>query len=487
MIKLKRTWCAVLLGLTSSISLAQFQIIPEPADVQLGQGKTKSLNVIGEKINSSLNNEAYIITLTPKGSLLEYATPAGKKFAEVSLAQLAAQLKNSPEGIPIAVIADQPQYPWRGMMIDVARHYLPLADLKLIADTMHYYKLNKLHLHLTDNQGWRLPVPAYPKLQTISSKRDEMEGNKIPTEGIYTKAELKELVKYCKARNIEIIPEIDVPGHNQALAAAYPEFFCDPEPGLKVRTTIGNSNNLICPSAKGVSEFYQHVFAEIRDIFPSPFVHLGGDEAPTDKWHKCPQCASWRKDNNLPNEAAQMAFFFDKMNTLLGKYGKKPLFWYENDASIYHPGYTVFTWRINSARKAVEHTKKANLNLILAPSEHCYFDFPQLPSHDKRGWMPVTTLEKTYQFDPTYGLPIDQRDHIKGVHCALWAEYLPTIDHVLYRAYPRAIALAEKAWSPKKVWSWENFQTKLHEHNTLFLNRFGHSLERTNTNEKPFK
>ena len=482
---------SILLGLSTAllaqVSLAQYQVIPEPANIKLSQSTTKKLNIIQEKKNAQLGPEAYKLTLTPKGSIIEYSTPVGRSFAIVTLEQLSDQLKTSPDGIPTSVISDQPTLPWRGMMIDVARHYMPMKDIKTLVDTMHFYKLNKLHIHLTDDQGWRLPIPGYPKLKTISSKREEMEGNKTPSEGMYTKEELKALVKYCADRGIEVIPEIDVPGHNQALAAAYPEFFCSPEPGLKVRTTAGVSKDLLCPQKTEGIKFMGAVFDELKDIFPSKIVHLGGDEAPTDKWQTCPLCKEARAKKNQKDCHDQMRDFFETMTQMLVKRGKEPQFWYEDNASIYKKGQTVFTWRMGKTPSTIKHTHDAGLKLILAPGEHCYFDYPQLPQHNNRGWMGRITLEQAYNLDPTYQLPKDQNDHIVGVHCTMWTEYLPTMDQVLYRAYPRAMALAEKGWTPKESWSWDKFQQKVQAHKPSFEKRFNHSLERTPDNEKPFK
>ena len=468
-------------------SADKYSIIPEPAKTELKQSSTKILKLLSDKATSSLGKDAYQLTVTPQGVHLSSGGREGRMYGLVTLQQLQDQLAANSDGIPCGVIRDRPLYPWRGLMVDPARHFLPADDLKKFVDLMAYYKFNKLHLHLTDNQGWRLPVPGYPKLKSISSRRAESFGDGIPHEGMYTKQELKDLVAYCAARGIEVIPEIDIPGHNEALAAAYPEFFCFPKPDLKVRTIAGNSKELVCPQKPEVWKFYAAVFKELKDIFPSKTVHLGGDEAPTELWKKCPLCREARARAGMKDEQEQMREFFAKMTSLLSKNGQTPQFWYEGNAGIYHPGETVYAWRQDQARQAIDRTKKAGLNLIMASNEYCYLDFPQIQGQNNWGWMKTTTLQKCYELDPAFGKPAPETGHIRGVHAPAWAEHLPDLNHVLYRVYPRAMALAEAGWSPMNVRSWDDFRRRVEDHRTFVLKRFNYDLERTRENEPPFR
>ena len=356
---------------------------------------------------------------------------------------------------------------------------------------MAYYKFNKLQLHLTDDQGWRLPVPGYPRLKSVASKRAESFGNGTPHEGMYTREELKELVAYCAERGIEVIPEIDLPGHNQALAAAYPEFFCFPDPGTKVRTTGGVSLHLVCPHKPEIWKFYSAVFDALKDIFPSKIVHLGGDEAPLEKtWEKCPLSVKYRQKKGMKDVHEELKEFEGKMASMLAARGKRPQLWYEKpwaEAGIYRKGDTVFTWRMGLTPSTITETKKQGLPLIIAAGEHCYLDYPQIPGQDNRGWMPTTTLEQSYKLDPAYGRPEKETDHIIGVQATMWAEQLPTLNHLLYRTYPRAMAIAEAGWTPMNVRSWDNFRRKVADHRAFVLKRFNYDLERTKENEPPFK
>ena len=465
----------------------KYSVIPEPEKTELQHNSTRTLKLLSDQEAPSLETDAYRLTVTPQGAHLASGGREGRIYGLATLRQLRDQLAEQPEGIPCGVITDEPRYPWRGLMVDPARHFIPVKDLEKFVDLMAYYKFNKLHLHLTDNQGWRLPVPGYPKLKSVASRRAESFGDGIPHEGMYTKQELKELVAYCAALGIEVIPEIDVPGHNQVLAAAYPEFFCFPKPDMNVRTTAGNSKELVCPQKPEVWKFYASVFNELKDIFPSGIVHLGGDEAPTEVWEKCPLCREARTKTGMKDEQEQMRAFFAKTTVLLAKNGQTPQFWYEGNAGIYHPGETVYAWRQDQALQSIEKTKKAGLNLIMASNEYCYLDFPQIQGQRNWGWMKTTTLQKCYELDPAFGKPEKEAGHIRGVHAPVWAERLPDLDHLLYRAYPRACAIAEAGWSPMSARSWENFRRKLADHRQFILKRFNYDMERTKENEPPFK
>ena len=479
--------CAIL----PSVAADKYSIIPEPGRTELKPQTTKTLKLLSDKAEASLGKDAYRLAVTPGGVHLASGGREGRLYGQATLRQLQDQLAAQPEGIPCGVIKDKPRYSWRGLMVDPARHFIPLADLKKFADLMAYYKFNKLQLHLTDDQGWRLPVPGYPRLKSVASKRAESFGNRTPHEGMYTREELKELVAYCAERGIEVIPEIDLPGHNQALAAAYPEFFCFPDPGTKVRTTGGVSLHLVCPHKPEIWKFYSAVFDALKDIFPSKIVHLGGDEAPLEKtWEKCPLSVKYRQKKGMKDVHEELKEFEGKMASMLAARGKRPQLWYEKpwaEAGIYRKGDTVFTWRMGLTPSTITETKKQGLPLIIAAGEHCYLDYPQIPGQDNRGWMPTTTLEQSYKLDPAYGRPEKETDHIIGVQATMWAEQLPTLNHLLYRTYPRAMAIAEAGWTPMNVRSWDNFRRKVADHRAFVLKRFNYDLERTKENEPPFK
>ena len=305
-------------------------------------------------------------------------------------------------------------------MIDPARYFWKVDDIKKFIDVIAAYKFNKLHIHLTDDDGWRFPVPGYPKLESIGSKRAGTAGDKIPHEGMYSKAELKDIVQYAANHHIEVIPEIDVPDHSQALIAAYPEMACFPNPNLKVRDHMGESDGLLCASKEQVWKFYRAAFDELKEIFPSPLVHLGGDEAATTQWDKCPSCMEQRKKENLKDHREQVGSFFTKMTKELETRGKKPLFWYEEYSSGYPEGSTVYTWRQGKTPATIKQTREKKLNLICSAGEFCYFNRSQVQGDVGAG--PLSPLENCVMQDPGYNLPLEDQKHIIGVEVTLWGE-----------------------------------------------------------------
>lgn len=464
-----------------------YLIIPEPAKVDVTAGATCATPKLLEKtLNKSLGKDAYKLTIKPAGITLEYGDKSGFFYGLQTLNQLKEQYPNAD--IPCGVIEDRPRFAWRSMMLDVARHFVPVADIRKFIDVMSFYKFNKLHLHLSDDQGWRVPIPAYPKLKSVASKRAETFSNKTPHEGMYTKEELKDLVRYAASKNIEIIPEIDVPGHNQALCSAYPEFLCFPDPGMKVRTDAGISHTLVCPGKPGVWKFYDAVFNELKDIFPSQYVHLGGDEAPEDNWMKCPKCEAFRKKvgitENDKKKAAQqeMVEFFTRLTAMLKNKGKKSIFWYE-PMGKYPEGTIVTTWRGGHTPQTVAKTSGSKTEVICAPNGTNYFDYPQLPGdwptgQPDTGWMPLNTIENAYSVDPGAGLSPEELKKVIGVECCLWSERMPTIERVFYQAYPRCLATVETGWSPMEARDLERFKKKVEFHKKLIQSKWGIPMDR---------
>lgn len=462
-----------------------YQVIPEPAVVKTSMGTCANPKILKKSADKSLGAEGYRLTIRPQGVDLAAGDKAGLFYAAGTLEQLKAQYKGSK--IPCGVIEDKPLFEWRSMMIDSARYFIPIADMKKFIDVMAFYKFNKLHIHLTDDQGWRLPIPSYPKLKSIASKRAETFNDKTPHEGMYTKEELKELVRYAAARHIEVIPEVDVPGHNQALCAAYPEFLCFPDPNMKVRTNAGISHTLVCPGNEDIWKFYDAVFNELKDIFPSQYVHLGGDEAPEDNWIKCDKCAVARKKMGI-NEAdkkvaaqKEMVAFFNKLTQMLKKKGKNSVFWYE-PMGKYPDGSVVTTWRGGHTPKTVAQTSGDKTAVVCAPNGQCYFDYPQVagdwPSgQPDTGWMPVNTLENAYKLDPGAGLSADEMKAVRGVECCLWSERLPNMDRIFYQAYPRCLATVEAGWSKPEVRGFDRFKEKVEFHKKLIESKWGIKLK----------
>ena len=351
--------CAIALLITP-MTLA-YDIIPAPSDVIYGDGLTTNLVAnfhMLPKRGKAYVKGSYTMDITKNGVMIVTYDPESRRNAMSTLAQLRDELRRNPQGIPVGKILDAPRYQWRGYMLDVSRHYMPIEDIKLIVDELAHYKFNRLHLHLTDDNGWRIEIPGYPRLKTHASHRPESYGNGIPEGGIYSRDELQNLVAYCKERAIEVIAEIDVPSHTQALALAYPEFFCETAhlDGLAPCTGIQKGvkkRYLVCPAKEPMYKFYDAVIKELVAIFPSKDIHLGGDEAPTTPWESCPSCAKQRKELSLTDAKQHMAYFLGRMAELVKANGREPLFWYELDDSLYREGETVFAWYAQCSDDAV--------------------------------------------------------------------------------------------------------------------------------------
>lgn len=472
--------CVGILGL--SLSAQSYDIIPAPLHVEEAQILTYKLNVLSTKKSDDpqLTENGYKITLSQKGVRVFYGGNQGRIYARATLAQLRDELKRKPEGIPTGVIIDKPHYEWRGFMIDLSRHYMPLKNLKKIVDELAYYKFNKLHLHLTDDQGWRFEVPDYPRLKSHGNRRKETNGDGVPHGGIYSRAQLQSLVKYCAERGIDVIPEVDIPSHNQALVAAYPAFCCQGKK-YEPRTRLSNGERvLVCPANKELAVFYKAVMKELALIFPYQHIHLGGDEAPTTQWDACPDCQAMRKERGQKNGKDQMRDFLADMATLVRDVERQPIFWYELNDELYREGETVMPWYANQTKKAIAAAKAKKLRLIITNSDFFYLDFPQLKEHRNYNWMPVLDLEKSYSFNEGDG-------EIRGVQCNLWTERIPSFEHAMYQFYPRALAIAELGWTPAKLRNWDKFQKRLEGHNKSYEKRRGLSSKRLPDNQPSIK
>lgn len=384
-------------------------------------------------------------------------------------------------------IDDEPRYAYRALMLDPARHFLPLEDVKFYIDQMARFKYNILQLHLTDDQGWRVEIKAHPGLTRIGAFRNQETGPNGPDNGFYTQEQLKDLVRYAADRHIEIIPELDIPGHTVAVLATYPELGCTHTDTLPKE--MGKTVNLmLCANNEKVYSVYDDIIREIAEIFPSPCIHLGGDEAAIEKnWTRCDRCQSLMKQLGYTKESQLMNYFFGKILASVRKYGKKAMLWCELD-NIYMPAneylfdypkdVTLVTWRNGLTPKCIELTGKYGNSLVMAPGEYAYLDYPQLkgdlPEFNNWG-MPVTTLETCYQFDPGYGLPDAQQSHILGICGTLWGEAMKDINRVTYMTYPRGLALAEAGWTQMRHRSWDSFKERMYP-NLAYLMKQGVSV-----------
>lgn len=389
-------------------------------NLSLSTQKNASIQLIVDK---NLDNQAdkfgthtqhYQLEVNAHRLLIKGTTPQAVFYGVQTLNQLLIgdQCATARKEISPIRIDDKPRFAYRALMLDPARHFLPVNDVKFYIDQMARYKYNVLQLHLTDDQGWRVEIKSRPQL---ASKEH------------YTQAELKELVAYAAQRHIEIVPEMDIPGHTVAILAAYPELGCTAAD--TIAKEVGKTVNLmLCASVDKVYEVYQDIFREMADVFPSKYIHLGGDESVIEKnWARCERCKQQMKERGYNKASQLMIPFFDKMLGMVEKAGKSPVLWCELD-NIYPPAneylfpypknVTLVTWRYGLTPKCIELTRMYGNPLIMAPGEYTYFDYPQLkgdlPEFNNWG-MPVTTLQQAYKFDPVYGLPKAEQAHIQGV------------------------------------------------------------------------
>jgi len=437
-------------------------------------------NAINLRLDGSLNqlgDEGYLLDVTPQRVTIRASHEAGVFYGAQTLRQLlppAIFSSTHKPGIewrvPVARIEDRPRFQWRGAMLDVSRHFMPKEFVLHFIDLLAVHKLNRFHWHLTDDQGWRIEIKKYPRLTQVGAWRKETRlghertahgFDKTPHGGFYTQREIREVVQYARQRHITVVPEIEMPGHAQAAIAAYPELGVTGEP-LEVWTRWGVNANIFNPSEKTI-RFLQDVLTEVIKLFPSQFIHVGGDEAKKDEWQASPQIQARIKELKLKDEHEMQSYFIRQMDAFLTAKGKRLIGWDEILEGGLAAGATVMSWRgIQGGITAA----KAGHDVVMAPTTHTYLDYFQ--SRDS-GELPAIggflPLETVYSFEPIPAdLTAEESRHVLGAQAQLWTEYMLTPGHVEYMAFPRLIALAEVAWSPKEQKNYENFLTRLAVH-----------------------
>lgn len=405
------------------------------------------------------NKEGYRLTVSKNGVLLAAATPQGLFYAFQTMMQLlppqiesASLLKSQKWFLPAVNIEDYPQFSYRGLLIDVCRHFFTIDELKKQIDVLALFKINTLHLHLTDDQAWRIEIKKYPRLTQIGAYRTEEKGQRYG--GFYTQQQLKELVKYAAERFITIIPEIEMPGHALAALSAYPQFACFPKK-FTPRTIWGVEDDVYCAGNDDVFHFCDDVLREVAEIFPSPYIHIGGDECPKTRWNKCPKCLQRIDSLHLKDAHELQSYFIHRVEGILAKYNKKLIGWDEILEGGLAPSATVMSWRGESGG-----IKAANMghDVIMTPSSDAlYIDHYQgSPFVEPLAIGGFAPLEKTYSYNPLpKQINPQNAKHILGAQCNMWTEYVYNNDLLEYRIYPRILALAELTWSQP---SQKNFQ-----------------------------
>lgn len=413
------------------------------------------------KVSDTINNsEGYVLQIKPNGISIASKNIVGMFYAWQTLQQILLYSKiNGLQTLPCTSIYDFPRYSFRAIMLDPARHFLTIKDLKSFIGTMAFYKFNFLHLHLTDDQGWRVEIKSYPQLTGKGAMVRQPDSSIKPL--FYRQEELKDLVKYAQKYFVQIIPEIDIPGHNTALLTVFPDLACFPKK-FELPTTPGVSKDILCAANPRVYKVYKEILTEVAGIFPCKYFHLGGDESPLDTWEKSPACQQLIKEKHLKTVQGLMSYFLEKNARVIERRGKIPLFWYELNVPEYPKNSIAYFWRMGLSRKVIEKATAEGHPLIGSPGEYAYFDYPQsindilLPD-----WMSVTTLRQVYKFNPTYNFPDSISKNIMGIEACIWGEFVPTLKRAYYQAYPRAMAFAEAGWSQMKNRDWNDFKQRL--------------------------
>jgi hexosaminidase len=374
--------------------------------------------------------------------------------------------------VPAVFINDAPRFAYRGLHLDVSRHFFPVEFIKKYIDAMAIHKLNTFHWHLTDDQGWRIEIKKYPRLTEVGSKRAEtlidyyyarfpQQFDGKPYGGFYTQDEAREIVAYAKDRFITVIPEIELPGHAQAAVAAYPYLSCKQDSTIKVATTWGIFPDVYCPR-EATFTFLENVLTEILDIFPSEYIHIGGDECPKDRWKTCPDCQALIKTQNLKDENGLQSYFVKRIGKFINSKGRKMIGWDEILDGGLAPDATVMSWRGTTGGITAA---KSGHDVIMTPGEYCYFDKYQADAENEPttigGYLP---LQKLYGYEP---VPAELNDsealHVLGAQANMWTEYRPTAASVEYMVFPRLSALSEVVWTNKNVQSWDSFRKRMQE------------------------
>lgn len=451
-------------------------IIEKRMQLSLAHSNYSKKNRIELSIDSSMSDkERYTLEVDKRGVTITGGSEGALFMALQTLDQiLIGDVCNTADKrIEHIRIDDKPRFAHRAIMIDPARHFLPVNDVKFFIDQMARFKYNVLQLHLTDDQGWRIEIKSHPKLTEIGAFRNN-ENAPSPDNGYYTHEDIKEIIAYATDRNIEVIPELDIPGHSVAILKAYPELGCAFRHDHA--KDLGNTTNMmLCAHQEKVYRIYEDIIREVAILFPSRRIHLGGDEAAVkENWAKCDDCLAMMKQAGYKKPSQLMIPFFNRMLDIVRKNGKEAILWCEldniwppaNDYLFPYPNdVTLVTWRNALTPKCIELTEKYGHELIMAPGEHAYLDYPQYPGDlpEFNNWgMPVTTLKQSYVLDPGYGLPQEKQAHIQGVMATLWAEAIRDINRLTYMTFPRGMAIAEAGWSNMEQRSWESFKERIY-------------------------
>lgn len=438
-----------------------------------GKSKRKKSITLTRILPDSLLPSAYYqLTIDEKGVNITAPESVGLFYGMQTLIQL-IPAKGEKIELPYVSITDYPRFSYRGLHLDVSRHLFSVKEIKKFIDLLAHHKMNRFHWHLTDDQGWRIQIKKYPKLQEVAAFRDQtlmghlndkppkFDGKKYG--GFYTQEEIKEVVKYAAARFVTIVPEIEMPGHALAALSAHPELGCTGGP-YQSATKWGVFDDVFCAGKEETFTFLQNVLDEVMALFPGQYIHIGGDECPKERWKKCPNCQARLKTEGLKDEHQLQSYFITRIEKYVNSKGKRIIGWDEILEGGLAPNATVMSWRGEEGGIAAAKQKH---EVIMTPGNWCYFDHYQ--SADTKAEPlaigGLTTVEEVYSYEPTpIALSLEESKFILGAQGNVWTEYIPSDTKLEYMAFPRAWALAEVVWSPKEKRSYGDFKVRLANH-----------------------
>ncbi len=433
-------------------------------------------NAIIFELDKNLAEEAYELAVKPSQIIIKAATAKGFFYAYQTMLQLAdenifssSKQNNWNLSFKACQIKDAPRFAYRGLMLDVGRHMMPVSFIKKYIDLMALYKFNQFHWHLTEDQGWRIEIKKYPKLTQVGAWRKETpaghnsenRGDGTPYGGFYTQDEVREIVAYAAKKYINVIPEIEMPGHAVAALASYPELGCSGGP-YQVRTRWGIAKEVFCPYEQTFT-FLEDVLTEVMDLFPSPYIHIGGDECPKDSWKSSDFCQQLIKNNNLKDEHGLQSYFITRIDNFVSSKGRKIIGWDEILEGGLSPNATVMSWR--GTEGGIEAARQKH-DVIMSPNSFHYLDYYQGdPATEPLAIGGFLPLDKVYAYEPfAENLTDEQKSYIKGVQANLWTEYVKTPAVAEYMTYPRALAVAETGWSAQGSKNYPEFEKRVIAH-----------------------
>lgn len=458
----------------------QIQLIPEPFEMTQSDGmfKVSQAMLVGagsasNKVNfrvdpnaTDIPDEGYQLEIDKAGVRLVAKTETGLFYGKQTLLQLL-----TPNGLPYVKINDHPRFPYRGLHLDVSRHFFNKEEVKKLMNVMSYYKLNTLHLHLTDAGGWRLQIDKYPKLTQEGAFRTQSdwrewwdngkdrqylkEGTEGAYGGYYTKDDIRDMLAYAAEKHITIIPEIEFPAHSDEVFVAYPELCCAGKSHTSGDFCIGNPKTF---------EFMENVLTEVIELFPSEYIHIGGDEAGKNTWKTCPKCQALMKKEKLANVDELQSYMIRKAEEFLNSKGRRLIGWDEILEGGLAPEATVMSWR---GEAAGFKSARMGHDVIMTPGSYMYFDFYQAdPRHQPVAIGGYTPIRKVYNYNPIPqdSLTAEEAKHFLGVQANTWTEYIPTPEHLEYMMFPRALAVAEIGWTPQEKRDWQDFKPRVNAH-----------------------